>query len=174
MKFSVKKIAAVSALSALAVAPALLAASPASALPAGMEGSYIGGGYAAGVTSPEGSDSASGGNIQGRFAIPNTPLSARGSILFGSETSALMPIVTYDLPITNNANLYAGAGYSFVEKNGKTSPLGDQDAFVLTTGAEAEVARNIVLYGDAKLGLDAFQSSSDPAVSLQIGAAYRF
>jgi hypothetical protein len=174
MKFSLKSIATFSALSALAIAPVFLSADAASALPAGMDGAYIGGGFAAGVTSSDGGDTTSGGNIQGRVAIPSTPLSARGSILFSDDTSALMPILTYDLPVSNSANLYAGAGYSFVEKDGQASPLGDQDAFVLTTGAEAAIARNVVLYGDVKLGLDAFQDSSDPAVSLQFGAGYRF
>jgi Outer membrane protein beta-barrel domain len=174
MKFSLKTVATFSALSVLAIAPVVFSANAASALPAGMDGSYVGGGLSVGVTGSDDDSSDLGGNIQGRIAIPNTPISARGAVLFSDNTSAIMPLLTYDLPVSNNANVYAGAGYSFVEKDGQSTPLGNQDSVVLTTGAEAEVLRNIVVYGDVKLGLDAFQDSSDTAVSLQLGAGYRF
>ncbi|NJO74518.1 MAG: porin family protein [Leptolyngbyaceae cyanobacterium RM1_406_9] len=176
MKFSLKSIATFSALSALAISPIFLSANPASAQPAGMDGTYVGGGISAGVLDG-GSDedgATFGGNIQGRFAIPNAPVSLRGAVLFSDDTSAIMPLISYDVPITNNANVYAGAGYSFVEQDGQATPLGNQDSVVLTTGVEAEVVRNVVLYGDAKLGLDAYQDSSNPALSFQLGAGYRF
>jgi hypothetical protein len=57
---------------------------------------------------------------------------------------------------------------------GKRTPLGNQDAVVLTAGIESEVARNVVVYGDAKLGIDAYRNANSSAVSLQLGAAYRF
>jgi hypothetical protein len=174
MKFSLKTVATFSTLSILAIAPALIAAEPATALPAGMDGTYIGAGISAGVTSGDGEDGTFGGNVQGRFDIPNVPISARGAVLFNGNTSAIMPILTYDLPISRNANLYAGAGYSFVEKDGAVSPLGTQDAVVLTTGAEAAIARNIVVYGDIKVAPNAYQDTNNAAVSLQLGAGYRF
>jgi hypothetical protein len=167
MKSFLKTIT-LSLLSALAVSPIVLTEA-ASAQVSGMSGSYIGGGVSAGVTNE---DNVFGGNVQGRFDLPTVPLSARGAWLFNGDGSALMPILSYDLPITPNANLYAGAGYSFV--TGGESPLGDQDAVVLTTGVEAGIRRNVVVYGDVKLGLDAYEDSSDPAVSVQLGAAYRF
>lgn len=169
MKSFLKTIT-VSVLSALVVSPILLAGT-ASAQVAGMSGSYLGGGVSAGVTNNEGD--TLGGNVQGRFDLPTVPLSARGAWLFNGDGSAIMPMLSYDLPITPNANLYAGAGYSFVTGEGE-SPLGDKDSVVLTTGVEAGVRRNIVVYGDVKLGLDAYEDSSDPAVALQLGAAYRF
>jgi hypothetical protein len=175
MKLSLKSIATFSALSGLAISPVLLSANPASAQPAGMDGTYVGGGIAAGVLDGGDGDSATfGGNIQGRFNVPNAPISLRGAVLFSDDTSAIMPLISYDVPITNNANVYAGAGYSFVEQDGRSTPLGNQDSVVLTTGVEAEVVRNVVLYGDAKLGLDAYQNSSNPALSFQLGAGYRF
>lgn len=166
----------VSALSALVVAPIFMSVGKASAQPTGTNASYLGAGISVSATNngKTSDDAAFGGNIQGRFAIPNTPLSARGAILFNNETSAIMPMVSYDVPVTNNANVYLGAGYSFVEEDGKLSPLGNKDAVVLTTGVEAEVRRNILIYGDAKLGINAYENSSDPAVSFQLGAAYRF
>lgn len=172
MKFS--KIATLSALAALVVAP-IVGVRPAAALPAGMEGSYVGAGVSAGVTSGDGQDAQVGGTIQGRIDIPNVPISARGAVAFTDDTSAIIPTITYDIPISNRANIYAGAGYSFVDSDGlQASPLGNQDSFVLTAGAETEVAPRVVVFGDAKVGLDAFQQSSNPAVALQLGAGFRF
>lgn len=176
MKLVLKTVATFSVLSALTASSLLLGSQVASAQPAGMDGSYVGAGLAAGVTDGGSDDDGStfGGNIQGRLNVPRVPLSLRGSVLFSDDTSAIMPILSYDVPVSNNANIYAGAGYSFVEEDGQSTPLGNQDAFVLTTGVESEVVRNIVLYGDVKLGLDAYQDSSNPAVSFQLGAGYRF
>lgn len=176
MRRFLKNSVTISALTALVAAPIFLFASAASATPTGTNASYIGGGIAAGVTNggKQGDAATLGGNIQGRLAIPNTPLSARAAILFSSETSAIMPIVSYDLPITNNSNVYLGAGYSFVEAKGKPTPLGNKDAVVLTTGIETQVNKYVVLYSDAKLGINAYEDSPASAVSFQAGAAYRF
>lgn len=161
---------------ALAIAPAFLSAGAASAQPITFNDSYIGAGVSAGVTNggQNGDAATIGGNIQGRFAIPNAPVSVRGAVLFGGESAAIMPLVTYDLPVSSNANLYAGAGYSFADKEGKPSPLGNKNAPVLTAGAEAGVGRNVVVYGDAKWGIDAYKNSSADAVSFQAGVGYRF
>lgn len=180
MKRFLPKLAAFSTLSVLATAPIFMSAGQASAQPinrpTGTRASYIGAGVSAGVTNggQTGDAATFGGNIQGRYAIPNTPLSARGAILFSDETSAIMPMLSYDVPVTNKANIYLGAGYSFVEANGKPTPLGNKDAVVLTTGIEAEATRNIMLYSDVKLGIDAYENTSVPAASFQLGAAYRF
>ncbi len=85
-----------------------------------------------------------------------------------------MPIISYDVPVTNNANVYAGVGYSFVEANGEPSPLGNDDSVVLTTGVEAGVTKDIVVYGDAKWGINAYEDSKADALSFQLGAGYRF
>lgn len=176
MKRFLAKLATFSTLSVIASAPIFMSAGQASAQPTGTKANYIGAGVSAGVTNggQTGDAATLGGNIQGRYAIPNTPLSARGAILFSDETSAIMPMLSYDIPVTNRANVYLGAGYSFVEANGKPTPLGNKDAVVLTTGVEAEATRNIMLYSDVKLGIDAYENTSVPAVSLQLGAAYRF
>jgi len=52
---------------------------------------------------------------------------------FNNETSAIMPMVSYDVPVTNNANVYL-VGYSFVEEDGKPSWV---IKIQLTTGVEA-------------------------------------
>ncbi|MBE9181322.1 hypothetical protein IQ268_22430 [Oculatella sp. LEGE 06141] len=172
MKFSQKIAATLSVLSAVALASGFLASSAsAQTVPTrGMDGSYVGAGVAAGLNE----DTDIGGNIQGRVDLPVAPVSVRGAVLFSDDNSAIMPLLTYDLPVARNTNVYAGAGYSFVENDGRGTPLGNQDSVVLTTGVESSVLRNLVLYGDVKLGIDAFQNNSNAAVSLQAGAGYRF
>ena len=182
-RFFKSAITTVSTLTALVVAPVFLSSGQANAAslatqPTGTNASYLGAGISVGVTDSgnisDDADADFGGNVQGRFAIPNTPVSARGAILFTDESAALMPMISYDIPVTNNANVYLGAGYSFVTEDDRPTPLGNKDAVVLTAGAEAQVSRNIVVYGDAKWGIDGYKDSSADPVSLQTGVAYRF
>lgn len=169
------------ALSAVA-APVVLFAGNASAQtvsqPTGTNASYLGAGVSAGVTnggSARYNDNAQfGGNIQGRYAIPNTPISARGAFLFGGDTVSVIPSLSYDVPVSNNTNVYLGAGYSFLGREGKSTPLGNKNAVVLSTGIESQVTNRVVLYGDVKVGLDAYRDSSAAASSIQAGVGYRF
>ncbi|MBE9036755.1 outer membrane beta-barrel protein [aff. Roholtiella sp. LEGE 12411] len=167
------------AASTLAVASIVFSAGVASAQPVqpiGTNSNYIGAGIAAGATSGgQGNDQAQlGGNVQGRYAISQTPLSLRGSLLYGGDAAAIMPIVTYDAPITRNTNVYFGGGYSFVTDEGQNTPLGNRNAPVITLGAESEVRPNVIAYGDAKWGIDAYRNSDADAVSFQAGLGYRF
>lgn len=142
----------------------------------GFGGAYVGAGPAFGVTNGGQQEDAAlvGGNIQGRIQVPNTPVSARGAILFGPNNTAIMPIVTYDVPVAKNTNVYVGGGYSFVEKDGKNAVLGNKDAPVVTVGAESSITRDVVVYGDAKWGINAYENSNADAISLQAGLGYRF
>lgn len=167
------------AASALAVASVIFSAGIASAQTGetlGLKGSYIGAGVSAGVTNGGRQNDAAllGGNIQGRAAIPNAPVSVRGAVLFGGDATAFMPLVTYDAPIAKNTNVYVGGGYSFVTDEGKATQLGNKNTPVVTVGAESEIARNTVLYGDAKWGIDAYKNSDAGALSLQTGVGFRF
>lgn len=175
MKLSLKSLATIAALSTLTLSP-VLGAGAASAKPIVFDGAYVGAGVATGITNggQNGDAATLGGNIQARVAVPNTPVSVRGAVLFGGENAAIMPIVSYDVPIADNTNVYVGAGYSFVEKDGKPTPLGNRSAAVLTAGAESSITRNVVVYGDAKWGIDAYQNSKADAVSFQAGLGYRF
>ncbi|MFB8790925.1 MAG: hypothetical protein U7123_19235 [Potamolinea sp.] len=178
MKLKLKSLVTISALAATAIAPFLLSVGSASAQPNGTDASYIGAGVAAGITnggSVTGGDAATiGGNIQGRVAVPKLPVSARGAVLFSDETSAIIPQVTYDIGVAKNTNVYVGGGYSFVESKGKPTPLGNQSAPVVTIGAESQITDNLVVYGDAKAGINAYQNSSGSAVSFQAGAGFKF
>ncbi len=142
----------------------------------GMNGSYIGAGISAGVTNGGRQNDAAtlGGNVQGRYAIKNTPVSIRGAALFGGDSVAIVPTLTYDAPIAKNTNLYIGGGYAFQTEDGQASQLGNQNAPVVTVGAESQVAKNTVIYTDAKWGIDAYKGSDADAISLQAGVGYRF
>jgi hypothetical protein len=178
MKSTLKSIVTISALAVTIIVPALLSASSASAQEKqkGTDASYVGAGVAAGVTNggQNGDAATLGGNISGRFAAPNVPVSVRGSVLFSDETSAIIPMVSYDVPVAKNTNVYVGAGYSFVESQGKPTPLGNKNAPVVAVGAETQVGQNVVLYGDTKLGINAYQNSPASAVSFQAGAGIKF
>jgi Outer membrane protein beta-barrel domain len=177
MKFNLK-IATLSVLSLLTISPVLLFSQAASAQTTerGMTGSYLGGGVSVGVGDPDDSDAILGGNIQGRLAPSETrlPFSLRGAALINGDNAALMPLVTYDIGVAPNTNLYVGGGYSFTVNDNEASPLGDQDAPVLTAGVETAVRRNVVVYGDAKVGIDAYEDSDNAAASFQVGVGYRF
>lgn len=176
MRISLKASTRLVALSALTIIPALGSTGAASANPYVFNSSYIGAGYSAGVTSggTPNSSAVDGGNIQGRVAIPGVPISVRGSVLFTQSNSAVIPYLTYDIPVANNVNIYTGAGYSFVQKEGQRTPIGNRDAFVVTAGAEAGITPRIVGYGDVKWGVDAYKNSTADSLSFQAGLGYRF
>jgi hypothetical protein len=176
MKLSLRSITTLSALSALVIAPAVLTAGSASAAPVRNDRSYVGAGLSGGVTrgDAEGEGRTVGGNVQGRFAVPNAPVSVRGSVLFNSRNTAIIPTLTYDVPLNNRTNLYAGAGYSFAGNNDRTSPLGNRNAPVLTAGVESRVSNGVVLYSDLKYGINAYESNRAGAVALQGGIGFEF
>jgi len=148
----------------------------------GFGGAYIGAGPSGSVTNGGQFNTSAlfGGNIQGRIQVPNTPVSARAGVLFGPNNAAIVPMVTYDVPVARNTNVYVGGGYSFVENkqsaNGVTrnTPMGNKSAPVVVVGAEHSITRDFVVYGDAKLGIRAYENSPASAVNLTAGAGYRF
>jgi predicted small secreted protein len=162
--------------STLIAASIVLSASIATAQPAGMDGNYIGAGISAGTTHGvhNNDDAVFGGNIQGRVAIPQAPVSVRGAVLFGGDATAIVPTLTYDLPIAKNTNLYVGGGYSFITSEGQNTQLGNRNSPVVTLGAESEVSKSLVVYGDAKWAIDAYQNSTGDALSFQTGLGLRF
>src|SRR6476469_2761451 len=176
MNRALKSAAKISLLSTLAIAPVLLSHSAASAKPTGTDANYVGAGVAAGVTNggQNGDAATFGGTLVGRYKIQNTPLSARGAVIFSGETSAIMPMISYDVPITNNANAYVAGGYSLVEKDGAPTPIGNKNAPVVAAGVEAEVAKNVVVFSDVKLGIKAYENSPASAVSINGGVGYSF
>jgi hypothetical protein len=176
MKRSLKTIA-LTTLAATA-ATVSLSVSGASANPVGMgmDKGYVGIGAAGSVTNGgTGSDGLNfGGNVQGRVVIPNTPVSVRGTVLFNGNNSAIVPTVTYDIPVAKGMNVYAGVGGAFVQNKGVNSPIGTRDSVVLNAGVETQVAKGVVVYTDAKLGLNAYQNSPASALGLSGGVGIQF
>ena len=177
MKLFLKSLITISALSSLVISSAFLGAGKAAAeTQKGTDASYVGAGIAAGVTNGgQDNDAATfGGNLTGRWKIGNTPFSARGNVLWSEETSAIIPEVSFDVPIANNTNVFLSGGYSWVEANGNPTPLGNRDSVVVGAGVESEVGKNFLVYTNAKVGLKAYQNSSASAVSINGGIGYRF
>ncbi|NJP11995.1 MAG: hypothetical protein HC866_23080 [Leptolyngbyaceae cyanobacterium RU_5_1] len=119
--------------------------------------------------------SSNGGvQFQGRYDLPNSPLSVRGSLYVGDRARAVMPAVTYDVPVAKNTNVYAGAGVSFVKAAaGKSTPLGSQTGVMITTGVESEISKGVIVYGDAKW-LPGNQGSVNEPIRYQLGVGHRF
>jgi hypothetical protein len=148
----------------------------AQAEPIRFDRSYVGAGVSAGVTNGgQVNDSAQfGGNIQGRLAVPGAPVSLRGGVLFSDDNAAISTAVTYDQRLSDKANAYAGVGYTFVDKNGKATQLGNRNSVTAVVGAEAAVSKDIVVYGDVKWGMNAYKNSPADALSVQAGVGYSF
>jgi len=170
------QIGVLTSLSAVLAAQVLTAGSASAAPVKGLEGNYIGGGVSGSVTNGgAGNDGLNfGGNVQGRAAIPNAPISVRGTVLFNGNTTAVIPTVTYDIPVATGTNVYLGGGAAFVQNPGVNSPIGTRDSFVLNAGIESKVAKGVVVYTDAKLGLNAYQNSPASAIGLSGGVGIQF
>jgi hypothetical protein len=110
-------------------------------------------------------------NFQTRIDVEDLPISLRGEVVLGDEIEAVMPGVTYDLPVGNDANIYAGAGYVIVRPGAQTV-LGDRDGVVFTTGVEASINQRVILYGNVRLH-PTNVGEQDP-IRLQFGLGHRF
>ncbi|WP_414548782.1 hypothetical protein [Anabaena sp. CCY 0017] len=177
MKNILKSFVVISALSSLVVAPLIINAGQASAQPKrGTDANYVGAGITGGLTDGGDENNAAnfGGNITGRVKVGNTPVSARGNVIWNNETTAIIPEVSFDVPIANGTNAFVTGGYSFIEKNGLPTPLGNKDSVVVGAGIESEVAKNFLVYTNAKVGIRAYENSGGSAVSVNGGVGYRF
>jgi opacity protein-like surface antigen len=175
MKNIFKSLVTISALSSIVIAPILVNANQAFAeTKKGTDASYVGAGVAVGVANGGNNSGNFGGNLTGRLKLGNTPFSARGNVIWNDQTSAIIPEVSVDVPIANRTNAFVTGGYSFVEKNGANTPIGNRDAVVLGAGIESEVANNFLIYTNAKVGLRSYQNDDASAVSINGGIGYRF
>jgi hypothetical protein len=131
----------------------------------GLEGSY------AGVAAAIGTDDADTtvaitGRVDSRDFGSTMPLSVRPTVTIGDVTGGSLG-VSYDLGVAEGVNLYAGGGAGF----GAGTALNTTDEVVgyVNVGAEGEVAKNVVLYADFKVGFGG-ETSYIPTV----GVGYRF
>ena len=183
------------AISVLTAAPIVSAINPASAAPKytnsvvaqssvevaapqslGTTSNYLGAGISGGLTNDNtpGSQAKSGGTLYGRYSIPQTKLSARTGIVFTDKISAVTPKLTYDVGVAPGTNVFVGAGYNFVNEQTASTPLGNKSAPVLSLGVESQLANNVLVFGSADLGVNAYQNTNNSAIALQGGAGFRF
>jgi hypothetical protein len=190
MNFSLNQSIKNIAISALAIAPMIAAINPASAAPKyiaqsapaasaqliGTTSNYLGAGISSGLTSDNtsGSQAKSGGTLYGRYAIPQSKLSARAGLVFTDKISAVTPKLTYDVGVAPGTNIFVGAGYNFVNETTASTPLGNKSAPVLSLGVESQLANNILVFGSADLGVNAYQNNNNTAIAIQGGAGFRF
>ncbi|MBD2105254.1 outer membrane beta-barrel protein [Leptolyngbya sp. FACHB-261] len=138
-------------------------------------GSYIGGGAAFGVTSGEGGaeDNATYGLVTARYRFLQIPISLRTQVLIGRNT-AIVPTVSYDFPLSWNADAYVGVGASLSDGD-IASPLGNKNSFAIQPGIDYSLPNsNLVLFGNAIFALDAYRNDGGAAISLQTGVGLRF
>ncbi len=165
------------------------------ARPQGLEGNYLGvgldstnldsgvrsllrspsgAGWVADQLTPRSSSAAPHANerqIQGRLDLTNSPLSIRGTVAIDDDVEAVLPMISYDLPMGVNANVYAGAGYLLV-RPGEATMLGDRDGLVLNAGAETALNQRLILYGD--LRYRPVTAVGEDPIRVQFGMGHRF
>ena len=132
-------------------------------------GSYVGVGPTVGLSD--------GGQIGGvlafRYKLLESPISFRAQALVGQST-AVVPTVSYDLPINWQTDAYLGAG--LVLAGGDTpSPVGNKISFALQPGIDYVVPNsNTVIFGNAIIAFDAYRDGGGTALSVLGGVGLRF
>lgn len=132
-------------------------------------GSYVGAGPTLGLSDgPE-----IGGVIAARYKLLESPISFRAQALIG-ESTAVVPTVSYDVPLNWQTDAYLGAGLVFA--GGDTpSPVGNKISFALQPGVDYVVPNsNTVFFGNAIIAFDAYRDGGGAALSLQGGVGLRF
>jgi opacity protein-like surface antigen len=172
MKRLLKSCVTISVLSSIVIAPLFVGAGKAAA---GTKASYAGFGASAGVTNGgvAGGDANLGGNITARFRLGETGFSARGNVIFSEDTSAIVPEISKDFSIGKKTNFFVTGGVSLVEKENNHTPLGNRDSITVGAGLETEVSKNVILYGNVKTGINAYEKSPASAVNLNAGVGIR-
>jgi hypothetical protein len=147
------------------VAGSLLSTLTVPAFAEGMPGSFIGVGAAIGTQDAE-TTVAITGRVDSRDLGSEVPISVRPTVTIGDVTGGSVG-VSYDLGVSNGVNLYAGGGAGF----GRGTALNTTDEVVgyVNVGAEGEVADNVVLFADFKVGF-----GGDTSYVPTVGVAYRF
>jgi hypothetical protein len=177
------KSATLSALSVMVMGTAVLSSGAANALDPvtgkhGVRTNYIGATAGGSFNTVDRNDeNVFAGGLQGRVTTPDIPISLRGAALFNEKAAALVPEITYDLAVSDNANIYLGGGYSFITEENELTALGNRNAPVVTLGGEMQVRDNVVIFGNGKMGIDAYNNANDDnefAFSVQAGAAFSF
>jgi hypothetical protein len=151
-----------------------IAAAPSQAQPA--YGSYIGVGGSFGLSDGNtgaGEGKTVSGVVALRYKFLEMPVSLRTQVLIGSST-AVVPTISYDLPINFDTDLYLGVGAALANSNSVT-PVGNKNSFVLQPGVDYTVPNsNMVVWANAVFAFDAYRSNGGTATSVQTGVGFRF
>ncbi|WP_425216750.1 hypothetical protein [Tumidithrix helvetica] len=152
-----------------------LAAQPSQAQPA--YGSYLGVGAGFGLSNGNtafGETSKTSLLLAGRYKFLEVPISLRTQVLIGNST-AVVPTVSFDVPLNFDADVYLGAGISLANTT-DTTPVGNKNSFVLQPGIDYSVPNsNLVIFGNVLFAFDAYRNASGTtATSLQTGLGWRF
>ncbi|MEM7065327.1 MAG: hypothetical protein AAF572_19465 [Cyanobacteria bacterium P01_B01_bin.77] len=136
-------------------------------------GSYVGAGGSLGLTDDDNGDGDGLGMVvAGRYKLFAVPVSLRGQAFLFNGDLALVPTVSYDIPLTFQTDVYVGAGISLPTGN-DASPVGDQTAFVIQPGIDFAVPRsNLVVFGNAIFAFDAFEDGGGTATAIQAGVGW--
>jgi hypothetical protein len=136
-------------------------------------GSYVGVGAAGGLTrGDDGSGRKVSGVVNGRYKFLDVPVSVRAQAMIGSGV-ALVPTVSYDIPINWQTDAYVGIGAA-IPITGNT-PVGNKTGLAIQPGIDYMLPNsNMVLFGNAIFSFDAYKGGGGAAASLQGGVGVRF
>lgn len=162
-------------LSGAAIAVGAQVAITAPAIAQAAYGSYVGIGPAFGLTSGSANeDSKTTANIAVRYKFLRAPLSIRTQVLVGDDGTAIVPTISYDIPLSWQADVYVGAGASIVPGDGLT-PVGNKTSFAIQPGIDYALPNSgFVVFGNAIIAFDAYENAGSAAVSVQGGVGLRF
>lgn len=164
-------------MSSAALAASIVLLTPAIAAAQAAYGSYVGVGAAIGLTDGSVNESSeSSGLIAVRYRLLELPISLRAQAMIFSDAFAIVPTVSYDIPLNWQTDAYVGAGLAFQDGDeDSTSPIGNQTSFVIQPGVDYSLPNsNLVVFGNAIIAFDAYRESGGTAASLQGGVGIRF
>jgi hypothetical protein len=139
-------------------------------------GSYVGVGPSFGLSSGDDSNSSNAAVIAVRYRLLELPISLRAQALVFGDSPALVPTVSYDIPLNWQTDAYIGAGVVLQDGGeGNASPLGNRTSFVIQPGVDYSLPySNLVVFGNAIIAFDAYRDGGGAAASLQGGVGLRF
>jgi hypothetical protein len=121
-----------------------------------------------------GEESTIGGLIAARYKFLEIPVSLRGQVLIG-ESTAVVPTVSYDIPINFNADVYVGAGVALANTRAKSRQWAIKIALWFNLGSTTPVPNsNLVIFGNAIFAFDAYRNTDKTAAAVQTGLGFRF
>ncbi len=135
-------------------------------------GSYVGVGPAVGFgQNSHGDGSGVSGVVAARYKLLELPVSVRAQAYVGNGF-AVVPTVSYDLPLNWQTDVYLGAGVALA---GGNTPVGDKVSLALQPGIDYIVPKsNTVFFGNAVIAFDAYRNGGGTAFAVQGGVGLRF